>query len=282
LLQPLGGLLGTLGTIVDTAGLEGAVGALVAEPERARIKINRVGSGEEGAPPFAPRLQTRAPADTISYVASGDLAGGLERLLALRGSAAAATFDELLRGDRSLLRLARLTRESAFVVSPGAKVPRITLLARVSDRARAQTQLRRLEARLASLAGAPGASFTDANLGGPARVLRSGGTTLAYALDGDVLALSTETAGVSDLRDKGRSLASTEAFRKVLPSLPPEVSALVFVDPNQLLRLGADTGTGLEDALQDVRDDLARVRAIGLHTSGAGKSSTVELSLTIP
>ena len=83
------------------------------------------------------------------------------------------------------------------------------------------------------------------------------------------------------MRDK-RLARGHRGLPRRAPGLPPRVSALVFVDPNQLLRLGADTGTGLEDALQDVRDDLARVRAIGLHTSGAGKSSTVELSLTIP
>ena len=159
----------------------------------------------------------------------------------------------------------------------------MTLLARVGDQRRAAREMRSLEGRLAPLAGAPsGTAFADADLGGPARLLRSGGSTLAYGFDGDVLVLSTEAAGVREARTQKNSLATSPRFRGVLSGLPPRVSALVFVDPNQLLRLGADTGTGLEDALQDVRDDLARVRAIGLHTHGAGKSSTVDLSLTIP
>ncbi len=284
LLKPLGGLLGTLGGLADTPGLQGAAAALVATSGGAKITINRVARRRGEAPAFTPTLQRYAPADALSYTASGDLAGGLQRLLVLSGKNAAAALDELLdRRDPPLVRLSRQVRESAFVVSPGAEQPSVTLLARVRDPEKAGAALRRLEPELAGLVGAPaGAQWADARLGGPARRLDAGPAGLAYGFAGDVLALSTTASAVSAARSRSAPLENSEAYRSVLSESPPRVTSLVFLDPNQLLRLGADTGTGLEDALQDVSGDLARVRAIGVTASGTGESSTVELSLSIP
>ncbi len=284
LLLPIGGLLGTLARLVDMPGLQGAVASLVAEGDEARITIRRASSRGVEAPAFRPTLQDHAPADAISFSAAGDLAGGLQSLLLLNREGAVGTLDGLLKaGDGALTRLSRLVAESAFVVAPGPDGPVITLLALTRDAAKARAALSQLEPSLGRLIAAPeGAKFADTQLDGPARQLDVGGATLAYGFDGKVLVLSTSAAGVRAARADEPRLSSLKAFRAVAQELPSRVTSLVFLDPNQLLRLGVDTGTGLDDALQDVRDDLARVRSIGIHASGKGGSSTVELSLSIP
>lgn len=282
-LPAAGNLLATLSRIVDMPGLRGAVASLVPEQDRARIVIHRIASKGVEAPAFRPTLQDHAPADTISYSASGDLAGGLQSLLLLRGAAAAQTLDGLLKaGGDALTRLSKLVRESAFVVGPGPDGPQITLLARTREPRAARAAMRDLEGALGRLIEAPGAAFADADLAGPARRLDAAGATLAYGFDGPVLALSTSAAGVAAARASGARLGSQPAARAVTGKLRAGVTSLVFLDPNQLLRLGVDTGTELDDALQDVRGDLASVRAIGIKASGTGRSSTVELSLLIP
>jgi hypothetical protein len=283
-LPAAGSLLATLSRIVDLPTLRGALATLVADGERARIVIRRVSRRGVDAPAFRPTLQDHAPADTISYAAAGDLAGSLQSLLLLRREGAAGTLDRLLRaGDGALGRLARLVSESAFVVGPGPDGPQITLLARTRDAAKARTAMRSLEGALGGLIGAPrGSAFADADLDGPARRLDAGGAGLAYGFDGPVLALSTSPSGVRAAREDGERLGSQPAFRAVTGNLGLPLTSLVFLDPNQLLRLGVDTGTGLDDALQDVRGDLSRVRAIGIKAGGTGGSSTVELSLLIP
>jgi hypothetical protein len=60
------------------------------------------------------------------------------------------------------------------------------------------------------------------------------------------------------------------------------VSSLVFLVPDQLLRLGDEGSTGVLGAAGGIRRDLARVRAIGAQASGGASASTVDLSLWIP
>ncbi len=60
------------------------------------------------------------------------------------------------------------------------------------------------------------------------------------------------------------------------------INSLIFLDPKQLLRLGADTGIGPVGALEGSRTDLAKVRSIGVTTTGTSRLSTVDLSLWIP
>lgn len=284
LLLPIGGLLGTLASLIEMPGLQGAVASVVADGQVARITVRRVSRRGVDAPAFTPTLQRSAPAGTISYTASGDLAGGLRSLLLLNRASALSTLDELAGGGNGALkRLADQVPESAFVVGPGPDGPVITLLARVRDGAKARAAVRDLEPVLGRLIGAPaGAAFSDADLDGPARRLDIAGSTLAYRFADEVLAISTAPSGLQGFRAGAGRLGTTAEFRRVASELPRRVTSLVFFDPNQLLRLGVDTGTGLEDTLQDVRDDLARVRAIGIHASGTGGSSTVELSLSIP
>ena len=77
-------------------------------------------------------------------------------------------------------------------------------------------------------------------------------------------------------------LQDARGFEAVTGNAGNPITSLVFLDPNQLLRLGADTGIGPAGALEGSRRDLAKVRAVGVTTTGSSRESTVDLSLWIP
>lgn len=285
LLAPLGGALGTAGRLLDAPGLRGAALALVPRDEAARVVVRRVLARPRRAPAFTPTLQERAPREAIAYVASGDLAGALQGLLVLAGGDAADAVGSLLRrGGTSLDALGDLGRESAVVVGPSPEGPAVTVLSRMRDPRRARAAMAGVEPALARALGAPpGVGWGDARLAGrPARtIVVAPGRELTWVLEGDVLAVSTARAALA-VPGRGGGLASSPAFRRTAGTLPRRVTSLVFLEPNQVLRLGEGTGQGPGAALGGVRADLARVRALGAHVTGGGTVSTVELSLWIP
>jgi len=286
LLTPLGGALGTIGALLDTPGLRGVAAALVPGADQARVTVRRVTGKPGSAPPFKATLQRFAPADTLAYVASGDLASALQRLLVLAGPTAGARLPRLLaQGGRPLTTLGDLGRESAVVIAPGETGPALTLLSRVSDPVRARRAMTALEPALATLVGAPaGTAFADATPGGrPARTLAGAASTpLTWAIDGNTLIVATSPSGVAAAREHGTRLTDTPGYRAVDGNVPNPIRSLVFLDPKQLLQLSAQSGIGRGTALQGVRDDLDRIRAIGAYGAGTGDVSTVELSFSIP
>lgn len=281
LLAPLGGLYGTLAGLVDTPGLRGAAGALVPRNDGASLVMRRIADNDAPIPGFRSTLQDTAPADTLTFVASGELGAALERFLLLAepgGSAPAPAVDRFTA-------LSRLGRESATVVAPGQQGPVITLLSRITEPERVRAAMTGLEADLATLVDAPGtAAWTDVAPGGlRGRTLADApGQGLSWAIDGRTLIVSTALDGISTIKAAGPRLAGTRAFRAVTGNTRNPITSLVFLDPNQLLRLGADTGLGPAGALEGSRRDLAKVRAIGVTTTGTSRESTVDLSLWIP
>ncbi len=286
LLKPLGGALGTVGALLDEPGLRGVAAALVPGAQQARVTVRRVSGRAGGAPPFTPTLQRLAPADTLAYVASGDLASALQRLLVLAGPGVGAGLPRLLeQGGRPLTTLGNLGGESAVVIAPGETGPALTLLSHVSDPGRARTAMTALEPALATLVGAPaGTTFADASPGGaPARTLSGAASTpLTWAIDGTTLIVATSPSAVADARAHGARLTGTPGYRAVHENVSNPIRSLVFLDPKQLLQLSAQSGIGPGTALQGIRDDLDRIRAIGAVTAGTGNVSTVELSFSIP
>jgi len=135
------------------------------------------------------------------------------------------------------------------------------------------------------LVGAPaGTAFADATPGGkPARTLAgAAGTPLTWAIDGNTLIVATSPSGVAAARERGDRLTDTAGYRAVDGNVPNPIRSLVFLDPKQLLQLSAQSGIGPGAALQGIRGDLDRIRAIGAYGAGTGDVSTVELCLSIP
>lgn len=283
LLAPLGGLYATLAGLIDAPGLRGAVAALVPREDGATLTVRRIaGSSAPAGPAFEPTLQEHAPADTLTYVASGSLGPALERFLLLAEPGAGAAPAPAVR---RLTALGRLGGESATLVIPSERGPIAALIGRVRDAGRARAAMRALEPDLLALAGAPGgASWVDASPGGlRARTLADApGRGLSWALDGDLLLVSGSLDGLSALAADGPRLGDARGFRAVRGDTREPLTSLVFLDPNQLLRLGADTQVAASGALEGSRSDLAKVRAAGVTTTGTSRESTVDLSIWIP
>ncbi len=68
----------------------------------------------------------------------------------------------------------------------------------------------------------------------------------------------------------------------MLSGRPDEVGSLGFLDFSQLLELGEQTGLNDSRSYLAARDDLRKVRAIGVRSSGGEGSSTAEILLSIP
>jgi hypothetical protein len=84
------------------------------------------------------------------------------------------------------------------------------------------------------------------------------------------------------VRAAGGRLRDAQTFRAVLADAPEQVSALGFLDFSELLRLGEQTGLDKSRAYQRVRDDLGKVRAVGVVSTGDADHTTVQVELSIP
>ena len=253
----------------------------VPRDDGASLVMRRIADSDVRVPVFRSTLQDVAPADTLTYVASGDLGPALERFLLLAEPGGSAPAPAVSR----FTALSRLGRESGTIVAPGQQGPVITLLSRVAEPDRVRAAMAGLEADLATLVGAPGtATWIDATPGGlRGRTLADApGRGFSWAIDGSTLIVSTALDGIGTIKADGPRLGGTRAFRAVTGNTRNPITSLVFLDPNQLLRLGADTGLGPAGALEGSRRDLAKVRAIGVTTTGSSRESTVDLSLWIP
>jgi hypothetical protein len=94
------------------------------------------------------------------------------------------------------------------------------------------------------------------------------------------LVLSTSPAGVAAVR-RGGGLAGEDAFRRVVGDPGGAVSAVGFLDFDQLLKLAERTGLNDSKSYQAVRADLAQVRAVGFSSSGNKGDTTAEIRFDI-
>ena len=93
--------------------------------------------------------------------------------------------------------------------------------------------------------------------------------------------MSTALKGIAAVR-KGEGLPGTDSFDSVLGGRPSALTALVFLDLNQLLTLGEQAGLAEDPRYLAVRDDLQKLRAAGAVVSREEKFTTAELTFQIP
>jgi hypothetical protein len=294
LLAPQGGLLGAAGVLLDQPALKGAGVALVAHDKGARLvvrseldpKVKRSGTFKS----FEPTLQSQAPKGVLGYLGVSGLSTALNRVLAAAGPNTAGLGALLRRAGRQLDRQSggRLTKqvldvlagEVGITLTAAVPAPVLTITAR-AKKDTAKT-LAELETPISRLLGKD-ARFQAANVeGNPARVLKAGPISLAYAVLDGRLVISTATSGIAAAARDGDHLDRQDTFKAVSGGTPDRVTSVLFLDFTELLRLGEQTGLGDSRAYQAVRDDLQKVRAVGAWSSGAGDESTAEINLSIP
>jgi hypothetical protein len=102
-----------------------------------------------------------------------------------------------------------------------------------------------------------------------------------YAVANGRIVVSTALSGIAAALSGKHPLATDKAYRSVIPGRGP-VTSVLFLDSQQLLRLGEQAGLDQDPQFHAVRKDLRRVHAVGLEASSGEADTTAELSLQIP
>lgn len=304
LLRPQGGAIGAAGALLDQPGLRGSVLALSAGGTSASLRVRSVltaGAGRRRPALFAPALAADVPAGTTAYLGTADLGGSLGALLQASSAGTAAgqqLTQTLARIRRDLARagldfsrdiLPLLRGEVALWLAPAAPVPALTLVARAPDQSRTRAAMANLQIPLARLFAPPGqgaaltATFAQRSVDG-AEVFSlpiAPAAEFDYAVFDGKLVVSTGLAGIRAVRRGGKSIVGSAPFHATLGDRPKRLSSLLFLDSDQLLRLGERIGLTQSQAYMALRPDLASVRAIGAVTSAGETDSTTEINVSI-
>ncbi len=181
-----------------------------------------------------------------------------------------------------------LEHRGAVIARPGKVAPVLTFVLDDVEEEQALDVLSRLQPALIRLVGSEelgqAPTFGAAEVAGVTAVTAhlAPGLELSYAAWDGRLVVSTALEGIAAIR-KGEGLPGTDGFDAVLSDRPPVVSALVFLDLNQLLTLGEQAGLAEDPRYLAVRDDLQKLRAAGAVVSREEENfTTAELIFQIP
>jgi hypothetical protein len=301
LLVPQGDVLGTLSVLLDQPGLEGV--SLSAVPEEDRLRVvarSALGRGARAQKPFTPRLDDEVPADALAYLGVSGISGALGNLVAAAaGGASAGGVGPLLqRLRRELGRqtggalerdlLALLDGEVAIAIRRATPAPTLALMTAVEDEDRTAAVLRRLQAplvRLLTPRGEAAPAWRSQRIGDGVTawtLATPAGPEISYAVLDGRLVLATSADGIRWIKDAGDHLGGADAFEDVTNGRPEQVTSLGFLDFSQLLELGEQTGLNDSRAYLAARDDLRKIRAVGVSSYGGEGETTAEILLSIP
>jgi hypothetical protein len=304
LLAPQGSLLGALAATLDQPGLQGvALAAEARDDDTLRIQahstLDRAQQGRAGFKPFTPGLIDDVPEDALAYLGASGVSGALQRLVvsAVAGTGQGGEVTELLSRlgteldkqtggglQDDLLKL--FDGEVGLVIEQRVPAPVFSIVTRTDDEEGTRRTLDRLRDPLAKLlrpAGEPELRWSPQDIDGADgwTLTLPNGAQITYAVTGGKLILSTSPEGIRAIASGDGSLAGADAFEDVLGDRPEEVGTLGFLDFSQLLELGEQTGLNDSQAYQRVREDLRRVRAVGVSSTSSEGESTAEILVSI-
>jgi hypothetical protein len=298
-----------LETFVDYKATRGFAAAAIAHDDGIELElVSALDAAKEKKSPnlfttlpeFRPLLTRDVGANAIAYLGIGDAGASLGKLLQRAGSAqpglgaALAAFTQRLQAEAKVNPakdlLPALGGEAALVAEPTASVPYASLIVDGVDEGKARAALARLQGPLVRAIGAPPGSgpvpgFQAVDLDGIAAssLQISPLITLTYAIFDGKLVISTQPAGVEQVAKAGDggSLASSASFEDATLRLPATMSALVFVNLDELLDLAEQLGR-IEDPLYaSFRDDIRKLHAIAVGVSAGGDELRSRLFVTI-
>lgn len=286
LLEPQGGLLGAAGTLLDQPGLTATAAAVSPADDGARVVVRSLnsGPGAGAGAPFTPTLPDELPDDALAYLGLRGVTGVAGRLLGLVGGQTASLAPLLARAGRDLAPLLGLfSGEVAVTITPDTPTPILTLVARAKDPAAAAATLAAARPKIARLvARSAGAVPEWKAIGDGYRLRPAPGVELDYAVVKDLVVVSTRQAGIKAIRERKGALTETSAWARSVGKAEKPITSLVFLDFNQLLRLGEQTGLNDSREYLAAKDDLQNLRSVGARSSSDGDESTLELLLSFP
>jgi hypothetical protein len=247
-------------------------------------------------PRFSPGLADEAGSDALAYIGVGDLGPALNKALATAGASAQGLAGSLRALARSLQQqagvdplkdlLPALGGQAALVAEPTGGVPYASLIVDGVDERKAGDALASLQQpilRSISTGGPRVTSFQSKEVDGVAvhSVQLSPSVDLSYAIFDGKLVVSTQPEGIAQVRSSGDNLAGTGAYEAATEQLPSEVSALVFLNLNEVLGLAQQAGLAEDPLYASLSEDISHLQSLGLAVSGSDEELRSELFLAI-
>jgi hypothetical protein len=245
-------------------------------------------------PKFEPFLADEAGTRAIGYVGVGALGPALNTALASAGAGAqglvgslralAQTIQQEAGVDPLKDLLPALGGQAALVAEPTDTAPFASLIVDGVDEDKANEALARLERPLLRSLGAGGQqipSFKSEDVDGVTvhSVQASPGVNLSYAVFDGQLVISTQPDGIAAVRSGSDDLAGTEGYEDATDRLPDKVSALVFLNLEEVLGLAQQAGLPDDPLYASLSDDISHIRSLGLAVRGSDEELHTELFL---
>jgi hypothetical protein len=246
-------------------------------------------------PPFEPELADEAGDRALGYVGVGELGPALNRAIATAGAGAQGLAGSLRALARRLRRqagvdpfsdlLPALGGQAALVAEPTGGVPYASLIVEGVDERTANDALAALQRPLLRTV-APGArrpKFQTSELEGVEvrSVQISPTVNLSYAVFDGTLVISTQPEGIEQVRSGGDNLAGSDAYEEATARLPHRVSALVFLNLDEVFGLAQQAGLATDPLYASLSEDISRVGSLGLAVRGSESELRSELFLAI-
>lgn len=249
-------------------------------------------------PRFEPGLSHLIGGRAIAYAGLGEVGPTLNALLEGAGQEAQGLAGAL-RGLAQRLEqeagvdpladlLPALGGQAALVAEPTDGPPRASLIVDDVDEDRAEEALAGLQAPLLRALQAPGAPqiprFEQQEVAGVTvhSVQVSPAINLSYAVFDETLVVSTDPSGIEQVRSEGRKLANSELFVESIDDLPDEVSALVFLNLEELFAQIRQTDLVEDPGFAGLSISLDNVSALALAVRGSQEEINSEMFVAIP
>jgi hypothetical protein len=296
------GLLGWLAGLTDDPRLGGAALGVSAGKTGIHLDFASALVGSEARSDrlersFNPLLPRVVPAGAVAYLGMRGADRLLESVAGLAGGAAVQLPRGLnsLRADfqgprgapirRELGPL--LKREAALFSTPAASSPVLTLLVDDVHPKEADQLVTRLQPLLARLLEQPAQGqvpfFRPQRIGGvDAATLRvAPSLQLTYAIFGGRGVLSTNPLGIRELTQARARIAGNRLFAPEIQRAFRRVTALLFLDLDQLFALGEKAGLESSTGYRRLKSALAGMRALSAVTSSTPTSTKAAIFIEV-
>jgi hypothetical protein len=246
-------------------------------------------------PEFEPGLADEAGPRALGYIGVGELGPAINKALETAGASAEGLAGSLRALAQSLQKqagvdplsdlLPALGGQAALVAEPTGATPYVSLIVDDVDEEKADDALAALQAPLlrALSAGGQVPTFRTTDVDGVSvhSVRISPTVDLSYGIFDGKLVISTQPQGVSQVRSSGDNLAATSAFQDATDRLPDRLSALVFLNLDEVLGLAQRAGLAENPLYASLSEDISRIGSLGLAVRGGEDELQSELFLAI-
>src|SRR4029078_7923140 len=99
---------------------------------------------------------------------------------------------------------------------------------------------------------------------------------LSYAVFDGKLVISTQPAGIAQVRSSGDNLAGTGAYQQAIYKLPGSVSALVFLNLDEVLGLAQQAGLAEDPLYASLSEDISHLQSPGVGRGGTHEDARLE------